>query len=523
MSQESADDSFLPWRAWLWLPVLVLAPAATLSLLGRFDGLYGQDAYAYYRYSAGPLLDRWLHLQALPPFHWPPGYPLLAALASRLVGQSPLAGQLVSLLAGSLVPVFTALWAWELAHTWRASGQSARRVGLMAGMLAALVGQLWQSSVVVMSDTTALAAATLGIWAAARYGRQAGQGRFAPAWLWLAAAALAWAVLTRWAAALAAIPCAVYSLGILLRQPRRRAWLTALGALTLAAAILWPVWQPAWRYVVGGRAAMAGQPDFAIDLAVVAWDPRHALQRRFETADGVQTYHWPNGLFYAAAPAHRYFFTPWLAWLLAPGVWALWQRRNWAVATLVIGWLGMALGFLLGVAWQNFRFTLAFLPPAALLAALGWETLVARLRPTWRRLAWGWLALGGLWMAYGGVTLTQSFIERKSADLATVAWVEQQVEPNAQLITFGLTLTFQHYSSLRAEEIFYQTPETLAALLASGRPTYLLVDTAVVQNQWRGRAPELNYRWLQSQPGLTRLGQDRAYTLFQVEAPAAPP
>jgi hypothetical protein len=285
---------------------------------------------------------------------------------------------------------------------------------------------------------------------------------------------------------------------------------------------LWPVAAPAWRYVSGGRAAVAAQADFAIDLAVVAWNPRHAVQRSFETAGGFQTYRWPNGLFYAAAPAHRYYFTPWLAWLLGPGVWAAWGRRTGAMLMLVGGWLGPALGFLLGVAWQNFRFTLAFLPPAAFLAALGWETLYAGLRPAWRRWAWAWLAVGAIWMAVGGYRLTQGFIERKAADLQTLAWVGQQVEPEAQLITFGLTLTFQQYSALPAHEIFYQTPESLAALLADGRPTYVVLEPSVVENQWRGRAPGLNFAWLQAGPGLTALGQERTYSLFRVN-PTSPP
>lgn len=508
-------------RAIAVLPLLVLGPVGALIVFGRFDGLYGQDAYAYHGYAAGSLLNDWLHLRPLPPFYWPPGFPLLAALAGRLVGASPTAGQLVSLLAGSLTPLLAALWAWEMAQTWRAGQSAALRLALATGALTALTGQLWQSSAVYMSDATALAATTLGMWATARYGRLAG-GRRAVAWLWLAALALAWALLTRWAAALVAIPAALYALTILARQPWRRALLGALGATVLAAICLWPVATPAWRYLTGGRAAIADQPTFVVDLAVVAWNPQHAVQRTFETADGFQSYRLPNGLFYAAAPAHRYYFTPWLAWLLGPGLWAVWRQRNWTLAILVGGWLGLALGFLMGVAWQNFRFTLAFLPPAAFLTALGWETMRAHLRPAWQRWAWVWLAVGGVWMAYGGYNLTRAFIERKTADLATMAWVEQQLEPDAQLITFGLTLTFQQYSALPTHEIFYQTPETLTTLLAAERPTYVLLETSVVENQWRGRAPGLNYAWLQSQSGLTPLGQERTYTLFRVN-PAPPP
>src|SRR5205085_6120857 len=105
-----------------------------------------------------------MHLVPLEPFFWPPGYPLLVALASFVLGPSPLAGQLVSLLMGALGPVFTALLVREI---W----PDDIPLAVLAGALVALCGQLWQSSIVVMADTTGLALATCGAWSLARYAR----------------------------------------------------------------------------------------------------------------------------------------------------------------------------------------------------------------------------------------------------------------------------------------------------------------------------------------------------------------
>ncbi|HET8627533.1 MAG TPA: hypothetical protein VFL91_08945, partial [Thermomicrobiales bacterium] len=173
----------------LALPLLFLAavvPAGALAAAGRFDGLYGQDPYAYYDYAVGPLRASLLHLRPPPAFYWPPGYPLLVALASFVVGARPLAGQIVSLVAGGLAAVFAALLAHEV---WPAldarGGARARLYGpLLAGLAVALCGQVWQSSVVVMADTAGLAAATGGAWALARYGRRGDSG--GPGWLVLA-------------------------------------------------------------------------------------------------------------------------------------------------------------------------------------------------------------------------------------------------------------------------------------------------------------------------------------------------
>ena len=78
-------------RIHLLAAVLLLASVAALCIAGDFDGLYGQDAFAYYDYAIGPLRDSLLALQPLPAFFWPPGYPLFVALASLITGPTPFA------------------------------------------------------------------------------------------------------------------------------------------------------------------------------------------------------------------------------------------------------------------------------------------------------------------------------------------------------------------------------------------------------------------------------------------------
>src|ERR1700737_3128807 len=74
-----------------------------VSIIGltQFDGLYGQDAFAYYDY-ARRLLDSTSKLHMPAPFFWPLGYPALVALAFIPAGVSPQAGQWISVVTGSL-------------------------------------------------------------------------------------------------------------------------------------------------------------------------------------------------------------------------------------------------------------------------------------------------------------------------------------------------------------------------------------------------------------------------------------
>ncbi len=513
--------------ALILLGLLVWLPVGGLIALGRFDGLYGQDSFAYYDYAIGPLRASLLAGQPLPPFFWPPGYPLLVTLASFGVGLTPVAGQVVSLMAGGLVPILTALLVREV---WSANDErDSMTIAWIAGLMTALTGQLWQSSAVVMSDSTGLAAATLGMWAVARYGRRA-----RPAWLLLGVGALAWAVLTRWIYGLVALPALGFALWVMARRGLPALLQHGVAAALVGSLVLSPI-----LFSLASRT----QGSFTGDLEVYSWSPLNAMRREFATLDGNLSYPLPNGLSYALAPAHRYYFTPLLALFILPGLWVVARRRALAPLLLLVGWAGMVYGFHAGAPWQNFRFALAYLPPLAGLAAVGWAWVLraaqrvrdpspspdrARLPPRSSggrgqergagamRFLSSILIVGLAAMAFGGFQLTQSFIDRKARDLELVRQVEALLPLRSRLLTFGITLTFQHYSRVETLELFDLSQEEMAALLADERSAFLLLDVANVETQWRGRPLAASYHWLRDGPGLEVLRQFGSYTLFKV-------
>lgn len=506
---------YLPLAALAALPLLV---PAGLAWRTGFDGLYGQDAYAYFDYAVGPLTAALRSGQPPPPFFWPPGYPLLVALLTPATGPLPQAGQLVSLLAGIAVVMATVglaaeLWPWPPTHT----------VGItLAGLLAAGIGQLWQSSVVVMADTTGLAAATVGMVALLRYGRP--EGPLRARWLVLAATCLAFAVLTRWAYALVALIAVGFTLAVWQQQPRRVIRRHALMAAFPTLVVLAPL---AWSLLTGAVDPVSGRAAFAGNLQVYTWSPLNALRREFLSPDGLLRHRWPNGVWYALAPAHRYFFTPALAPFLGVGVVAalrLCRREETRRWLPVLAWAAVIPLFHAGAAWQNFRFNLAHLPALALLTALGVMTVAAwcRRQASLRsqRLALAFLAMwvlgGWLLMARGGLELTSAFIARKQADLAIVRRVEALLPADARLLTFQLTPTFRHYGRSESHDLFYLTPAQLDAWIADGRPLYLLLDRANVLSQWQGQPPARHYHRLAREPGLVEVTRAGAYTLWCV-------
>lgn len=503
-----------PDAGWaLALFALALGLRAALLLAYPFDGLYGQDAFAYYDYAVGPLRAALAAGQPWPPTFWPPGYPLLIVGASLAGGSGPAAGQWVSVLTGAAVPALTYLLARELwAVLWPGeAGRWAQAGPALAGLLAALNPQVWQSSVVVMADAPALAAATLGAWALARYART---GR--AAWLIVSSAAVAYAVLTRWAYALMALPVTAVALRQLWVLARGR-WRAALAHAAAAAVVAGIILSPLLGALLSPPPAPGEGRAFAGNLQIYSWNPANFFRRTFVTTDGTQTYRLPNGVYYGALPLHPYYFTPLLAVWMLPGLARLWgARRSVAAVGLLAGWPLLVLGFHAGAPWQNFRFGLAALPPLAVLAAAGIAAVAQ-----WRggRLRWAAAALtvGGLaWLAVGGWQLAHSFIVRKEADLARVAAVEAHAPEGARLLTFQLTPTFAHYSRLDTYELWALTEADLAALLAEPAPTFLLLDVANAETQWAGRAPEVNYHWLRDGPGLDLVAEFDAYQLFRV-------
>jgi len=502
-----------PGRVQSLAPLLVALPIVVHAafVLPQFDGLYGQDPYAYYSYAVGPLRDSLIAGNPLPPFYWPPGYPILVALLSFVVGTAPLAGQLVSVAGGALVAIFTLLLAREV---WVTDGDRSP-VPWLAGLIAGFAGQLWQSSVVVMADTTGLAAVTLALWALVRYGATAAGSRLGGLpWLASAAAAMAWGILTRWANLIVAVPGAAYGLVALSYRRWRSALLHAAVATAIALAILSPVLGPAFDTLTGtdGDAAV-----FSVNIAVITWHPLNAFHRTFVHTDGYLEYPRANLLFYGLAPAHRAYFTPLVALFLPLGLWTVLRRRSLPALLIVVGWPALAFVMLVGMPWQNFRFALTFLPPLAIMAAIGVDTAFRAAGKRGKYVVAVLLVGGLLWMAHGGQALTRQFITRKNANVHVVEWVEETIPTRARLLTFSITSAFGQYSRLEALDLYNLDREQIAAMVASDRPTYVLLDVPATQRQWEGRAPWENFVWLRDVAGISEVGELGGYTLYAVD------
>ena len=494
-------NTFIMHRPWLVL--FLVAIGSSLARIGLiiatgFNGLIGQDAYAYFGYVLDSLVVDGALVFPPPPFPFPPGYPYLVAAGSLVLGSGPWVGQLLSFAAALLAAILTA----GLAHrVWPGRPWLAAT----AGSLVVLNGHLGRASISVMSDACGLAAATASVLLVMEYRRS---GR-AP-WLVTAAAAAAAAILCRWAMGLVALPVTLYALASLGRMPRGRALVHALAAAMVTLLVLSPI------LVEFGSET----PGFMVDFEAARWNPAHALQRTTVSTEGTQTFAAPPAVYYAVAPAHPSVLGPIMALFLLPGLWAALgsirsRSGSWREVALVVGWAAVVLVFLAGIALRNPRFSLTFLPPLAMLTALGvWH--VGEIVPSRRRLVGALALLGVGWAGFGGWLYTVDLVRQKARHLQIVRWVEDLVEDDGRLITFWYTATFRFESRLETIELYGLDPRVIRTTLDDRRPTYLLVDRENIFNQWRGRSPVSGYEALQRDPGLELIATLDRLSLFSV-------
>ncbi len=520
---RATDRQPLP-SVFLGLFVAALALRLACVITYRFDGLYGQNAFEYYKY--GRALWEARGRVPLPgPVYWPLGYPYAMLPGFLVTGIRPLGGQLISLLAGGAVAPLTALLARDVLLRFGAERASAWRAGLVAAVLTAVCGQLVQSSIVVMSDALGVFWAVLSAWALVR-----AEGARRPAWLVLSACALAAATMTRWINGLLILPWAWY-LSVVSSQMSvvrcqmsdrlttdYRPLATALRPLAVALIAAGLVFMP---QVVQSAAT----PNSLVvgHSWLQVWNPANAVQRSFVSPEGIFNYPWPTALFYARPAFHPFFLFPVFTPAFLIGLWivgrgALKRERIAGAAPLLIGWPLVQYMFLAGIPYQNSRFALAFVPPMMVLTGIGADALWAAARHRWGRallLAAGAIGVAGM-LFWGWRTTLASPLQLKQADLETAQWVQGQVPADARVLAFGITATLQFYTPLEVREFFTETPETLAELLADGRPTYLILNLNNVETQWRGRPPQINLHWLREGPGLDRIGERNGYILYQI-------
>jgi 4-amino-4-deoxy-L-arabinose transferase-like glycosyltransferase len=506
----------------LWLFALALVLRLLLIGLFELDGLYGQDAFAYFD-CAREILRVQPGQLPCPDFYWPLGYPALAALFMLATHGALIGAQLSSIIAGAAVAPLTYWLVMQCGLSGVARLQQSQSA-LAAGLIAASCGMLMIASSVVMSDAAGLCWATLAAGLLLRWDGALQAGRASGRWLVVAAAALGLAIVTRWIYAGLLPAVLVFSVATLWRGRRltqRSAW-ARLAAPLIAAGVLLLILLPQIHVTQASGTPLASHGWLA------DWTPRNALRTSFDTAEGHFDFRWPPLLFYAAPFFHPLFLFPLLTVFVFYGAW---QLRSSPVMLLLGGWIGVLGLYFIGIPQENLRFGLAIFTPLAVLAGIGICALPVRLRALIqvRRAVGGdvtasphtpihWLLLAAsLSLALPFTALAFSRLHAATAgQRAAIRYLQSQLPVSATVISFELSSALDYYTQLNIIDLFAQSPDSLRPAVCGGGAVYVYVEPAKLESQWQQRPAAQNFHWLRDRIGLQPIGVEGSWSLFRV-------
>ncbi len=322
-----------------------------------FNGLYGQDSYAYLEFGKG--LQDWMAGGEVPgDFFWPGGYPMTGALLGYVVGDLTLAFQMVSMLSMALtVGLLTAIGVRTLLPvrgTFSVGGRtlpSGERIlpaatrtlptGVVILVVLACIAfspYLIRSGLACMSDALAVAVLTGVLFAGQQY-RNKSKGL----WLVLMIFLVAFGTWVRY-------PLGILLLGIVLIHLRSALknghYGALLGGVLLGFTIL----------ILHLKLEPIGMPKHHF---LEVWSPANWFSRSFVMEDGAFSYRFPN-LVFAFGPYYHPGYLG-LATLALPFT-LIWWRKLSSTTKAYAVLSGLYILFIAGIPFQNTRFLVVLIP-----------------------------------------------------------------------------------------------------------------------------------------------------------------
>lgn len=455
------------------------------TLLIGFNGLYGQDAHEYLRYTQE--LTAWIGSGVSPgKFFWPVNYPFWGAILGSVVGSLLVGLQLLSLLALGIVPVLL-----YLILRVEAPHQHDLRLKLLYCLVfCAAAPFFWRSGTLIMSDAFAIGWLMLFYYAYWNYVKEGGW-RFL---LVLGIGAVA-AVMTRYALALLVLLPGIH---VLLIAVKRRQLLALLGAGVLSLLFTLP------HLLI----RLAESFDFLGHSYLQGWSWKHWFMRSFSTNDGVLSFRLPNLLY-----AFGYWYHPGFFSFGILGVaFVRWRTSLSTPKRILLGSIVVYSLFIAGIPFQNQRFLLPLLP----LSLVFWYPVFYRI------IQWlDNLKAGLKWVVLGVVVLIQAFLFIHYSK--PMWWMNRQEQHIAQAVSqypANTLYCFYYDGALRS----YQCQHELVNLwhdpiTAPEVRSLVLFHPSRFQRQWEGHTLMDNWQRLQQEYNLEVLEElPNGWRLYQIKS-----
>jgi 4-amino-4-deoxy-L-arabinose transferase-like glycosyltransferase len=544
-----------------WLLPLVLVGGGTVALVAYllhrfpFDGLYGQDAYAYY-FQARALFEEAAGRSPVPGAlfgtnglqHWPVGYHLQIIAGFLLGGEGLFGPRLLTLAMAVACPVLVYTLLGRFMHN--ALWVARLLAGLVSAAMLPLNATYTRMGISLMSDIPALFWTLLAVLFFLRLvppvDDAAGESsRYKRIWAIGFGAALGVAVLTRYGVAAFVPALLCYSLANLVawRKVRPDGDFRWRGVITAAA---WSVLAFVVALIPQAAYLATHNPGTTVSDSLSGFSLSNLFSSVSVSADGTASFAQPMIAFYLVNPfwdtASGYlsiFFLP----LVLFGLVYLVRLRSWDLLVLLVTWWLIPGLVYASTPYQAQRFTLLYLPAIAIVAGLGIYMVVEivlknRLSQNNAR-AWAWrsvglilvvaLALGAVqcWKSVSNWAATHAAWQAQDDQVAILARFaadrSSSTDKRAHVISFGATAALYYYTGWPTLELFNTDQKGVEQFVSTSEPTVVVIPVDSMTTQWAGRPVGDMWQWMQSHYTLTAVGQSGVYTVFQLSGTSQHP
>lgn len=466
--------------------LLLLIPLAIMGCLrlAGFDGMVGQDGYAYVDYARA--IRAWISGGAHPgAFIWPPGYPLSGAILSFTGISVPLSMQLVSTLSlsGTLIVIGRML---KMIYP----NESVQRIFYYFLQFGLFAPYFFRNGMVSTSDMLASFMVSACIYYGYAYTiHQRGT------YLMMAAFAFSFGTLVRYPVAVVLTPVVLY---LIYR------WMRSVKMVHLAV-ILIPL-----AIILIYRLFNEDASSLFSHRAIRSWQFSNFVARSFYTSEGFKQHFLPSGLFVLSPFFHPGFIWAGFIFLLLAVKAKQFTRGLWFFA--ILPYLTFAC-FLAGYPDQNPRHLLVVFPIVLLICYFGFGQ-VCRF-PLIRKFNKPvFIVLLLLQLLLSARAFRASFLrnalEQKIAERIKVLQGEAAVR-----VLYGFDTDIAVASRGIPFEVRNLFKEEYAGF---ERGALVLFNEKKLSGQWKGKNPMINWEKLKQDYRLTPLESfDGGWTLFKIE------
>lgn len=432
-----------------------------VRIISGFNGLYGQDAYEYLRYTN--LLDKFFYHGSNPGhFFWPAGYPLSGSLLNLIIHNTSLSLQLISVLSFIISTVYIKNFLEKFLKEIKTE------VKYFVLLFFCFSPYIFRSAFLVMPESLSILCITGFIYHLFLYTGNNKTKDFA-----LAVFFMMFSVITRYANFVIDFIPSIYLFIFFLKKFDFKKFFAGIVIILL---MILP------HIIISGGGSM----DFLSHEWLREWSVSNFFSSKFHTANGLEVYKQFNLIYPFESLVHPAF--------IFSGILFLFFLRRKDFKSFFYKVLAVSLliyfVFLAGIPYQDLRFLIPSFPLVILVLFAGYERVTRKfLKQKYRKF---------LFVIF--IVLQIVFIYKYSIGIYTINKFEKETagiiknyDSSRMLYTFYLSGALKYYG---VKNHLIDLYDVKLSNVTSG--SYILFNADKFKKQWADELPMINWNYLKS-------------------------